>query len=157
MAKDNSALIVGLKCFEPEMDKIISKTKIKDDASIFQDDVVEVHIETPEASYFKIVVNPEGIIWDECQDSVIIERDTAPLLWDPGIKAAVKKGKDCWTAEIAIPTKDFGTYGLAEANPLNINVFRNRMAGGKSETSSLSPTGHAGFLELSKMCSLWMK
>jgi hypothetical protein len=157
MTKDNSTLIVGVKCFEPEMAKINSKTKIRDDASIFQDDVVEVHIETPEASYFKIVVNPEGAIWDECQDSVIIERDTAPLLWDPGTKAAVKKGKDCWTAEIAIPTKDFGTYGLTEAAPLNINVFRNRMAGGKSETSSLSPTGHAGFLELSKMCSLWMK
>jgi hypothetical protein len=157
LSKDNSSLIVGIKCFEPEMSKILAKTKLKDDMNIFLDDVVEVHIETPECSYFKVVVNPEGTIWDECQDTVIIERDTTPLLWDPGTKAAVKKGKDFWSAEIMIPTKDFGSVGPTEKNPWGINVFRNRMAGGKSETSSLSPTGHTRFLDLSKMCNLWIK
>ncbi len=157
ITKDRSALVVGLKCFEPEMNKITAKTKDNDDKKIFKDDFVEIIIETPECSYFRIAVNPNGAILEESQDPGIVERDTAPLLWNPGIKAVVKKENDRWTAEIMIPTKDFGKAGPTEAYPWGINLCRNRMASGKSEKSALVPTGKDEFIDLSKLGNLVMR
>jgi len=41
--------------------------------------------------YFKIVVNPNGVIYDETTNPKIIERDTLPLLWQSGVKKFIKK------------------------------------------------------------------
>ncbi|MFC1453704.1 DUF4838 domain-containing protein [Verrucomicrobiota bacterium] len=157
MPPDKSALIIGVKCNEPKMDKILAKAKYQDDFDIFEDDVVEIYLETPERSYFKIVINPEGKIWDETQDVTLVERDTLPALWNPGTEAAVKKEKDCWTAEIMIPTKDFGTKGPDKANPWGINVCRTRFAGDKPELAAISPTGKALYRVLSKLGNLSVK
>ena len=76
---------------------------IKNDAvSIFDDDVIEVYLNSEQRNYFKIAVNTNGAIWDESTDSVIVERDTLPGLWNPGSKAVVKKFKDRWTLELMI-------------------------------------------------------
>ncbi|MEI6422624.1 MAG: DUF4838 domain-containing protein [Lentisphaerota bacterium] len=157
MTKDRSVLLVGLKCAEPEMDKIVAKTKDNDDRGIYKDDYVELVIETPGHSYFRIAVNPNGAILDESQDPTIIERDTLPLLWNPGIKTVVKKEKDRWTAEIMIPVKDFGKIGPTEAYPWGINVCRNRMVGGKSEKFALVPSEKAEFPDMSKLGILVMR
>ena len=155
MTKDSSALVIGVKCSEPKMDKLMANAKFdRDDFNIFNDDVVEIYIETPERSYFKIVVNSEGKIWDESQDVTIVSRDTLPVLWNPGVKAVVKREKDRWTAEIMIPTKDFGSLGPSQAYPWGINVCRNRLAGGEPELSALSPTGKPTFLDPSKLGNL---
>jgi hypothetical protein len=149
--------VVGLKCAEPEMDKMVAKTKDNDDRGIYKDDYVELVIETPGHSYFRIAVNPNGAILDESQDPTIIERDTLPLLWNPGIKTVVKKEKDRWTAEIMIPVKDFGKIGPTEAYPWGINVCRNRMVGGKSEKSALVPSEKTEFPDMSKLGILVMR
>jgi hypothetical protein len=154
MNTDKSALVIGVKCNEPNVDKILAKAKYQDDFDIFEDDVVEIYMETPERSYFKIVINPNGQIWDETQDVTLVERDTMPTLWNPGTRAATKKDKNCWTAEIMIPTKDFGTKGPDKANPWGINVCRTRMAGEKPELAAISPTGQALYRVLSKLGNL---
>jgi hypothetical protein len=152
-----SNLIIGVKCFEPNMDKVLAKAKNNDDPGIFNDDVVEVYLETPERSFFKIAVNSNGAVWDESQDSTIVERDTLPILWNPGTKAAVKKEKDFWSVEIVIPSKDFGTGGPYKPSPWGINVCRSRFAGGKPEGFAISPTGKPQFLDLSKMGNLYIR
>ena len=154
MPPDKSTLVVAVKCFEPAMDKVRANTKYNDDFDIFEDDAVEIYIETPERSYFKIVVNSEGKIWDESQDVGIVARDTTPTLWNPGIKAVVKKEKDRWTAEIVIPTEDLGALGPDKANPWGINVCRYRLAGNTPEDYALSPTGTGNFCVLSKLGDL---
>ena len=121
---------------------------------MFNDDVIEIYLETPERSYFKIAVNSDGKIWDESQDVTIVSRDTLPAMWNPGIQAVVKKEKDRWRAEIVIPVKDFGSLGPDKSYPWGINVCRNRLAGGASEPSALSPTGKPRFLDLSKLGNL---
>jgi len=152
---DGANLVVGVVCDEGRMDRVQAKTKgDHDDPDIFNDDVVEVYLETPERSYFKIVVNPEGKIWDESQDVTIITRDTLPVLWNPGIKAAVKKETLRWTTEILIPTKDFGLLGPTPDYPWGINVGRTRRAGGDFECFAISPTGEMYFANLSKMGNL---
>jgi hypothetical protein len=157
MTPDKSTLVIGVKCLETKMDKIIAKTTLNDDPGIFNDDVIETYIETPERSYFKIVVNANGAIWDESHDATIVNRDTLPLLWNPGVKAAVQKGKDGWSLEIAIPTKDFGTLGPRKPYAWGINVCRLRNAGGEVEGSAISPTGARSFGVLTKLANLYVE
>jgi len=157
MTPDKAALVVGVVCREGRMEKVVARTKRNDDPGIFEDDAVEIYLETPERSYFKIAVNSNGAVWDESHDVTILDRDTLPVLWNPGIRAAIKKDKDCWTAEILIPTKDFGVLGPRKPYAWGINVCRNRFASGESEGFALSPTGIPRFLELSKMGNLWIR
>ena len=154
LTPDGSNLVVGVVCRESRMEKIVAKAKNNDDPDILNDDAVEIYLETPERSYFKIVVNSEGKIYDESQDVSIVERDTLPLLWNPGIKAAVCRDKYRWTAEILIPTKDFGTLGPDQTYPWGINVGRVRQAGGEQEIFAIAPTGEAKLCILSRLGNL---
>ncbi|MFA7158545.1 MAG: DUF4838 domain-containing protein [Kiritimatiellia bacterium] len=151
LTPDRSNLVIGVKCSEPEMDKIPARAKEHDDFDIFNDDRIEVRIETPERSYFKLAVNTEGLIWDETQDVTLVTKYTLPVLWNPGTKAAIKKEKDCWTAEIMIPTEDFGSKGPDRANPWGINVYRIRRVGGVREVYDIAPTAEKLPNDLVKM------
>ena len=123
--------------------------------SIFSDDVIEVYINSPERSYFKIVVNPNGMIWDETTDISIIDRDTLPILWNPGTKAVVKKYNDRWTVELMIPTKDFGKLGPTQQYPWGIQIGRTRFAEGV-ETWALG-TGPGPYATLNQWGNLWVR
>ena len=157
MTADKSALIIGVECNEPSMDKIVTKAKYQDDFDIFAGDVVEIYIETPERSYFKIAVDPNGKIWDETQDVTLVARDTLPTLWNPGTQAAVKKGPGGWTAEILVPTADFGAAGPSKEYPWGINVGRARFAEGDVPCYAISPTGRKLFRVLSRLGNLSMR
>lgn len=154
-SKDRAALYIAAICYDNKMDKIKASNKSDDTASIFDDDVIEVYINTPERSYFKIVVNPNGSIWDESTDVSIIERDTLPILWNPGTKAVVKKYNDRWTMELMIPTKDFGKLGPTKQYPWGIQVARSRYAEGNEEWS-LSTGGNL-YATLSEWCNLILR
>jgi hypothetical protein len=139
------------------MDKLAAKNVKNDTLELFNDDAVEVYIETPERSFFKIAVNPNGAIWDETQDVNILMRDTLPTLWNPGVKTAVKKYDDKWNVEIVIPTADFGKVFPSKQQPWGINVCRMRFAGGENETFALSPTGKKIFADLTKLAGIWFR
>lgn len=152
---DKSALIIGVVCYENRMNQLKADCKINDDANIFQDDVVEIYINTPERSYFKVVVNPNGMIWDESTDATIVNRDTLPILWNPGVKAAIKKYPDRWTAEIMIPTKDFGKLGPTKQYPWGIQIARTRFTGGIAEGWAIAPI--SPYRTLNKWGNLWSR
>ncbi len=156
MTPDKTALVIAAICYENNMDKLKADCKLNDKFEIFNDDVVEVYINTPEKSYFKIVVNPNVAIWDESTDVSIVDRDTLPVLWNPGTKAVVKKYNDRWTVEIMIPTKDLGNLGPSKEYPWGIQVGRTRFTGGKSEDWAIAPTGGA-YATLNRWGELWMK
>lgn len=102
-------------------------TTKNDAVSIFDDDVIEVHLNSEQRNYFQIAVNTNGAIWDESTDSVIVERDTLPALWNPGSKAVVKKFKDRWTLELMIPVDDLGTLPPSKVHPWGIQIGRTRI------------------------------
>jgi hypothetical protein len=156
MTRDKSALIVAAICPESKMSELKANCRANDDASIFDDDVVEVYVNTPQRSYFKIVVNPNGAIWDESTDVAIIERATLPILWNPGTKAVVKKYEDRWTVEIMISMNDFGEIGPSETYPWGIQVGRTRFTGGKPESWSIAPTG-GPYATLNRWGNLWIR
>ena len=157
MMPDKSALLVGVVCFENRMGELNANCRASDDASIFQDDVVEVYLNTPERSYFKIVVNSNGAVWDESTDVAIIDRDTLPILWNPGVKAAVKRLPDRWTVEILIPTKDFGQLGPTKEYPWGIQVGRTRFTAGNKDVWALAPTSGGPFRTLNRWGNLWVR
>ena len=157
MTPNKSGLIVGAVCYENRMDNIKADCKANDDFGIFNDDVVEVYINTPERSYFKIVVNPNVAVWTESTDVAIIDRDTLPILWNPGVKAAVEKHADRWTVEIMVPTRDFGELGPTKEYPWGIQVGRTRFTGGHMQPWALAPTSGGPYKTLNRWGSLWMK
>lgn len=151
-------LCIAAICFEPEMDAIVASTKLNDDFGIFQDDVIEIYLDSPERSYFKIAVNANGAIWDESQDQSIISRDTLPELWNPGTQAIVKKYADRWEVEIRIPCADLGVLGPTKEYPWGLQIGRTRIANlgfDKQTAYSIAPTGGA-YSILSKWARMWI-
>lgn len=150
-------LLIGIRCDETAMDKLTATAKRHDDFDIFNDDVVEIYIETPERSYFKIVVNSDNLVWDESRDVTIIDRDTQAVMWNPGTQSAVHKADDGWSVEIKIPTADFGDLGPDKTFPWGINVCRTRLVNGKAELYAISPTGAPFYADLTKLGNLWAR
>lgn len=138
---DLKMLYVMAVCHESKMKAIKAETVKNDDSSIFNDDVIEVYVNTPERSFFKVVVNSNGVIYDETTDPEIVQRDTLPILWNPGVTSLVKKLDDRWIVEISIPTKDFGNLGPTKEYPWGIQVGRTRMAEECPFTQAIAPTG----------------
>jgi hypothetical protein len=155
LSEDRKNLFVAAVCYDNKMEKIKSETKLNDSPTIFEDDVIEVYINTPERSYFKIAVNPNGAIFDESTDVSIIERDSLPTLWNPGTKAFVKKYDDRWTVELLIPAADFGQLGPTQQYPWGIQIGRTRFAEGV-ETWALG-TGLGRYDTLNQWGNLWTR
>ena len=153
----NKSLIVGAVCHENKMDRLKADCTANDDASIFQDDVVEIYVNTPERSYFKIVVNPNGAVWTETTDVAIVDRDTLPILWNPDIEFAVKKSPDRWTVEIMIPTDDFGKISPTKTFPWGIQVGRTRFTGGHPANWAIAPTSGRPYATTNRWGNLWMR
>jgi hypothetical protein len=151
--KDNSALVIGVTCYESRMDALKAKVSKRDEQDIFNDDNVEIYIETPETSYVKMAVNSNGSLWDECTQPSIEQPD--PVAWSSGAKVAVKKYKDRWAFEILIPAAALGAKPT-EHMPWGINVCRQRIAAGsKWEFYAISPTGKEAFAVLNRMANLY--
>jgi len=154
MSKDGRRLHFGVTCYEEAMAKVSARTTGRDDQSIFTDEDVEIYVETPTRSYFKIAFNANGAIYDESRDSTIVARDTLPILWDSGAKVCAKKGSDRWELELVLPTTDFGENGPTLQQPWGINVGRARHIDGlNAEWQAISPTG-SGFAVLNKLANI---
>lgn len=143
----NDSLMIGITCYERSMDKIVKTLKHPNDDGIWNNDNVELFVETPEGYNIKMAVNPDGILW--CRASTPDVTDVVSA-WRP-TAVAVKQYPDRWTMEIQL--KGIGKMPT-RAIPWGINVCRQRMADGKSELSALSPTG-GKFGNSEKMASLW--
>ncbi|NMA20431.1 MAG: hypothetical protein GX927_07610 [Lentisphaerae bacterium] len=158
LTEDRKFLLVAMRCFEESMDKLAEKSQFSDREEIFQDDHIEIHLNTPSKNWFLVAVNPAGAIWDESRDLAIIKRDSLPVLWNPGTAAHVSKFADRWEIEVAIPCKDFGRLGPSEKHPWGINLSRTRQVSGKAESFALVPQAGAypDFLP-AKWMRLWKK
>ena len=149
LARDKKTLYVIAECFDNDMAGITAACAKNNENAIFSDDVVEIFVATPARSFFHVVVNPNGAVWDESTDPGIVQRDTLPLLWDPGAKAAVRKLGDRWIVEAAIPANDFGELGPSDGFPWWIQIARTRVRGGKQTHQAVAPTG-AGYAKFQK-------
>lgn len=147
----DASLLVGIECRERRMNRLRAGTpaSAKDEQAIYNDDSVELHLETPAGYRAVVVVNPNGAVRDTC-----ITPDVAdvPDAWSAE-QVAVRKLADRWTVEIKV--KGLGAMP-SKSYPWGVHVFRQRLAGGEVEAYALSPTGTGSFLHAStKMGNLY--
>jgi hypothetical protein len=146
---DDSALIVGIECMEPKMDKLREGCKDRDSSSIFNDDNVEIRLETAQGIRPLIVINPAGTVFDECVTPVVAD---LPSFYT--VKAvAVKKYPDRWTVEVQIDAKPISGQRPTAYFPWGVQLNRQRLAGNTPEGYMLSPNG-GRFKELTSMGNL---
>jgi hypothetical protein len=146
---DDSALIVGIECLEPRMGRLRAGCKERDSITIFNDDNVEIRLETAQGIRPFIVVNPNGAVYDEC-----LTKNVADLpLWYTVQPVAVKKRADRWTVEVRIDTKPISGERPTEYLPWGVQINRQRLAGNTPEHYMLSPSG-ANFKDMQCMGNL---
>jgi hypothetical protein len=150
---DNSALVVGIKCMEPKMEKLREKCNMRDSASIYSDDTVEIHLETPNGIRPKIVVNPAGTILDECITANAADLPEFYTVND----VTVKKYPDCWTVEMKIDAKTISGERPTKTYPWGVNICRQRLAGNTPEFYMLSPSKTKKFKDMKSMGNLFLR
>ena len=147
--KDNSGLAVAVECIEPKMNKVRADSKERDSASIFSDDFVEIRIESQSGLRPKIVVNPNGVVYDSC-----ITKDVRDLPEFYTVKdISVKKYYDKWTVELIVDAKSIGGSIPTKKFPWGVKVCRQRMAGNVPEYYMLSPSG-TSFKDMKYMANI---
>jgi hypothetical protein len=148
----DSSLLVGITCYERRMSGLQANTpaSLKDEQTIYKDDTVEVHLETPAGYRAVIVVNPNAAVRDTCVTPDVAE---VPEAWNVE-QVAVRKLEDRWSVEIKV--KGIGNMPT-KAYPWGVNVFRQRRAGGTLEAYALSPTGKGFISAPGKMGNLYVR
>jgi hypothetical protein len=138
-------LVVGIRCAEDDMANLVATTAQHDDANLWNDENIELLVETPAHAYYQIAVNPGGFILD-------MDRKTRDTLWNAEAEVAVQKDAAGWTVEMRLPTADLieggldarrriaGTRPTAE-EPWYFNLYRHRVRERQVEGSAVWPTG----------------
>lgn len=122
---DADGLYLAFRCTESQMNKLVAKHAERG-APLYQDDDVEVLIETPGATAVKqFAVNALGTMSDNFGN-------TAP--W----RAAARQYEDRWTVEIAIPWAALGVAGAPAAGD-SWGMQFGRQEKAKGEVSAWTP------------------
>jgi hypothetical protein len=117
---DDQALYIAFDCVEPAMGTLVARQQGHDTPEVWLDDGLEVFIAgAARRPYAHVIVNTNGAVYDE------INQDPS---WNPAVQAAVHKGDQGWTAELAIPWADLQAAGIPRAPVLALNLCRNRFA-----------------------------
>jgi hypothetical protein len=146
---DKPALVVGIECMEPKMNRLREGCKDRDSMSIFSDDTVEIRLETAQGARPLIVVNPRGTVYDECLTANVADLPSFYKVQP----VAVKKLADRWTVEVQVDARPISGERPTEYYPWGVNVCRQRMAGNRPEHYMLSPSG-TKFNDLKSMGNL---
>ena len=133
IAYNNENLYFALQCFEKDMNKL--KTMFyhteEHDNSIWQDDCVDI-ILAPygnKKEFYHIIINAAGITYDA------FNGNTA---WESSMRKAVRKGKNFWITEVAIPLRSLGV-DLQAGDIWEINVGRAEKPSSELSAINLSP------------------
>ena len=129
---DHTNLYLGIKCYEPEIEKIKPLTLTLKQWS--KGDNIEFFIEPKGRPYYQFVFNAKGEKFDG-----IGHDDTKDTVW----KVVASKDKEKWSAEVKIPFESLGAKP-APGDVWRMNVFRSRLIEGSiNEYGSWSPhMGH---------------
>ncbi|MFA7158628.1 MAG: DUF4838 domain-containing protein [Kiritimatiellia bacterium] len=158
---DDKSIIFWIRCDEADMGNLNVSGKTSE-MNIFENDRIELLLETQTHVYYQIAISAAGAIID------LDRKDSLNTLWSSETEAVVHKGDNFWSMEVKIPTADMiqggldplkrvgGTRPTATA-PWYFNVCRCRPRGAARESSAFSPTGKKRFNEPSKFGELIVK
>jgi len=142
----DNALYFGIRCADPDMANLNITATQNGDTNLWSGDYVELLIETQVHSWYRIAVNPAGVM----VDADMCDGAPGNLAWSSGARAGVQRGTNGWTAEIRVPwagemARNINPLqGIAGRNPSPlypwcINVVRQRVRDGKVERAAWSP------------------
>jgi len=130
---DRTNLYFGLRCLEPEPQKIRA-VDTERDAFLWDDDCIQVFLDTyhDKRSAFCFMVNPLGTQLDHkiSREGEVIDRQ-----WDCEWEAEASLSEDGWCAEMAIPFQEL-SFDPKRGNIWGVNFWRN--AQGRRESTTWS-------------------
>ena len=128
LAYDAKFVYAGIRCDEPFMSRIKAAAK-KNDEPAWKDDSIELFLvpSSERETYVQIVFNTNGAIFDLIQTRDGVSKTN--LDWNSDAVCAVFKGKDFWSAEIAIPYTNLPV--TAPKGDWKVNIVRNRIGMGE--------------------------
>lgn len=154
--EDGAFLFVAARCYSSNMAKLASGVKLPDDKGIFSDERIEVYFNSPRRSWFQVVANSEGAIYDRSFDLDLSQNHKDSLLWSPGAKASVKRFDDRWELELMIPTDGFTRPYPIVKTAWGVNVVR--CGKDNAAVSALAPeAGCFPKVQPSKWFRVWRK
>ncbi len=148
-AGDN--LYFGIECKDAARTALTNAVTRHDDMAVFDDEEVEILLETQNHSYYHLIISPGGGLFDSDW-----KKTTFDSLWESNAALATHVDGNTWTAEIRIPIVDptqekiqpmlcvAGNKPTASA-PWYFNVCRQSVHGPEREYSAFSPTGTGRF------------
>lgn len=140
VAFDDSHLYIGVRCDEPRMDEL-KADETERDGKVHRDDCIEFMIDSTgdRTEYYHLTTTPAATLYDaQLRQGGHVRASQ----WDCDWQAAVARGEDQWTVEVAVPFVELGLTD-ASAGDWALNVTRERKAG-KAELSSFT-TAPGGF------------
>ncbi|MCA1810060.1 MAG: DUF4838 domain-containing protein [Lentisphaerae bacterium] len=152
-------LYVGILCQDIPGQPINAFELKKDDYGIWEGDVVEILLETPENSYYQIAANALGSVADLDRGAGGLSAATG---WDAqaAVAGSIDEAAGTWSVEMRIPFTPSSQDPLHEVigpppskgKPWHFNVCRQRARNQRAELemSAFSPTGSQKFHEILK-------
>jgi hypothetical protein len=112
-------LVLGVRCSEPQMDKIKTNVTADGDANTWNDDSVEIFVDAGASGvkYLQAMVSAAGFGYSTWMPAG--GKGPIPMI-------ATSKGADSWTMEVAIPLATFGN--VPPKGEWGLHVCRNRKA-----------------------------
>jgi hypothetical protein len=158
----DDALYFGIECREPDMKSVDRVARKPDDAGIWQNDCVEILLETQTHSYYQLGISPAGTLVD------MDRKEGFNSLWSSGAKVATHIGENGWSIEVRLPLAAANQEALdplngvagrkpSESYPWYFNVCRQRPRPNGTELSAFSPTGQDHFHDLTRFAKLYIR
>ncbi|OGV49412.1 MAG: hypothetical protein A2017_07945 [Lentisphaerae bacterium GWF2_44_16] len=123
--RNGENIYFAFDCEEPEMDKLLSSKREKDDKEIWKDSSVEIFLNPSNDRniYYQMMINADGSISD-LSASKKGGKYSMDWKWNSGAEIAASKGAKGWTVELAVPVKNIPGLKYDRDFPANFN--RNR-------------------------------
>ena len=100
LSYDDDNLYVGMRCHEPDLDKLIIQGDTRD-GNVFIDDSIEIFLSpvVGDAKYYQFAANSTGVVFDA---------QAFDNSFNSGFAVGTGREPAAWTIEAAIPWKDVG-------------------------------------------------
>ena len=138
------ALYFGIRCDEPQMDKLKSSvTKHNNAALLWGDDNIEIFLKPDTANngkYFHFMINPQGTYASE----YFISDKLPASLYNGGFQVKTFRGENYWSLEAVIPFAGM-SLGPKTTGVWTFNIARTRRAGEAMELFTFAPLKVAYF------------
>jgi hypothetical protein len=137
---DDKYLYFAVQCDEPEMDKLKAVIKEYNDFNLFNDDVIEIFLDTTHnmSSCFHVGINALGTVAEHQLYGMQEDRS-----WQSGVCVVSARRLDGWDLEMAFPLDRLVNNTHLEGKVWGVNINRKRAIpgiSGKDRLAAWSPT-----------------